>query len=335
MKAIKIALVLILALNIIYSVVNWLSPGDSQQTDTAMLTANEEILASADEGLDLKALTGLVKEVRSGQELERRLNEENSINNLDLNADSQVDYLNVSEFGNAENKIGYSVTTEPVKNEVQEIAEITVEKNGQTAEIQVIGNEQIYGQNAIFNDSTPIERDQSAEKVTGANGVPRYSSYFYPHPLWISPWFFGFYPPFFSPFPVVSRSVYYNRSSRYNQSSTRSGRSPYQSKSTNKISNPNKGKIANKGISRSLRRPTASQKSFQTAQRKSVGSGGFGKTSRSTTTTGKRSSGSSFGTSSKSTTSGFGARKSIFGSSSGSSSFRSKSVGSRSFSFGK
>ncbi|MBU2514370.1 hypothetical protein KJ966_23785 [bacterium] len=337
MKAIKIALVMILVLNVIYSVHNWLFSEDSRTSQVYSSQQYsqpvEEQQAAAAEGLSLLGLTALVKEIRSGQELERRLNETDGINNLDLNEDGKVDYLNVREFGDINKKIGYSVTTEPAKGEIQEIAEISIEKNGDKAEIQVIGNEQIYGSDAIYNDSTTITRAQSADVVTGSHGTPLYSSFFYPHPLWISPWLFGFYPPFFSPYGVVSRSAYVSRTNRYNTSTVRSGQNSFQKTSPTKLQNPNKGKAANKGITRSLRKPTASQKSFQTTQRKNIKSGGFGQASRpaSTGTGLSRSSGTS-----QKSGSVFGSRSSIFGSrSSSSGSFRSKSFGSRSFSFGK
>ncbi len=336
MKAIKTALIMILALNVIYSIHNWLFSEDNRASQgyssSQSYQSDQEQQVAAAEGLSLLGLTALVKEVRSGQELERKLNQTDGINNLDLNGDGKVDYLNIREFGDINQKIGYSVTTEPVKGEIQEIAEVSVERNGDTAEIQVIGNEQIYGTNAIYNDSTPVKREQSADKVSGAHGIPLYASFFFLRPMWMSPWYFGYYPSFFSPYPIVSRTAYVSRTNRYNTSTTKTGRNNFQKSSAKKIQNPNKGKVANKGITRSLRRPTTSQKSFQTTQRKNVRSGGFGQASRSTSssTGSKRSVGSSKSSSS------FGSRSSIFGSrSSSSGSFRSRSFGSRSFSFGK
>ncbi len=351
MKAIKIALVMILLLNGVYSLHNWLF-SDSRSTsfneehaavEEPMLEAETEAAA----GLDLLGLTALVKEIRSGQELERRLNEKEGINNIDLNGDNRVDYLFVEEYGEAERKIGYSITAQPVKGEVQEVADVTVEKNGDRAEIQVTGNEQIYGANAIFNDWTPVERSQ--EGATQEGSGPRYSSYFYPHPLWISPWFFGFYPSFFSPFPVVHTRSYANRVNSFDTSTTKKGLNNYQKTSPTKVANPNKGKVANKGIARSLKNPTSTQKQFQVNRKQNLKSGGFGRSSRPATGTqlSKSSAGSSFGTSSKSNVNRFGtsqksgstsSRSSLFGSRSksfSSGSFRSSSLGSRSFSFGK
>ena len=104
MNALKIAIVAILVFNLGTSVVRWLSE-DS--------TPESYIETPVAEGLELKALTALTKEIRSGQELERRLNEKEGINNLDLNSDDIVDYVTVTEFGAVNNKIGYSLVVEP------------------------------------------------------------------------------------------------------------------------------------------------------------------------------------------------------------------------------
>lgn len=244
-----------------------------------------------------------------------------------------MDYLFVREYGDPQSKIGYSLTAEPVKGEIQEVADVTIEKNGDTAEIQVIGNEQIYGPQAVYNDATAVERDLSQKDVE-SSGVRMHSSYFFPHALWVSPFFFGYFPSFFRPYPVVNRSVYQNRVNRVNPSSVSRGRNPYQSRSSKSISNPNRGKVASKGIARSLKNPTATQRQFQVNRSRNLRSGGFGQTSRSAGVSSKpRSAGSSFGTSQRSSGSLLGRSASSSGSSNRS--FRSSSFGSRSFSFGK
>ncbi len=323
MKAIKIALVMILALNVLYSLQNWIFTDEPEIEN--QISQQEQIPAS--EGLDLNKLTALVKEVRSGQELERKLNEKNGLNNLDLNGDDKVDYVSIKEFGDVKSKIGYSLTVEPVKSEVQEVASVTVELNNDKAEIQVVGNEQIYGSDAIYNDWTKVEREKPAAQGTGSHAVPMYTNYFYPRPLWYSPWHFGLYPPYYSFFPIVHGTTYINRTSRYNTGSVRRGQSSYQKTSNKKISNPNKGRTAKKGITRSLQKPTSSQKQFQVNRNKNLKSGGFGKSSGRSSLASKSSSSSSFG---KKSGSSYG-RSSTFGGSS----FRSRSSSSRSFSFGK
>ncbi len=328
MNALKIAIVMILLINGGYSLFNWLTAPDETQFVSQQQTYNRSasiIDSQAADGLSLPALMALTKEIRSGQELERKLNQKSSINNLDLNGDEKVDYISVKEYGDVDKKIGYSLTTEPVKGEQQEVASIEVELNNQKAEIQIIGNQQLYGDNAIYNDFTEVEREQSSNKVEGANGVSMYHSYFYPRPLWFSPFYFGFYPSYYSFFPIMSRPMYMSRVSSRSTQSVRRGASSYQSRSGNRITNPNQGKTAKKGISRSLKKPTSTQKSFQTTQKNNLRSGGFGKgrtnTNRQLQTSRSSSRSSSFGSSKRSL-------------STGRSSFRSGGFSSRSFSFG-
>lgn len=326
MNALKIAIVMILLINGGVSLVSWLSTPDETQIQQGLYDRSTAIIESqAAEGMSLQALVALTKEIRSGQEMERKLNEKSSINNLDLNGDEKIDYISVKEYGNVKNKIGYSLTVEPVKGEVQEIASVEVELNKNTAEIQVIGNEQLYGKDAIYNDFTPVEREQSSKRVEGANGVSMYHSYFYPRPLWFSPFYFGFYPPYYSFYPIMSRPMYTSRVNTVSTQSVRRGTNSYQSGSGNRIASPDKGKTAKKGIKRSLKRPTSTQKSFQTTQKRNLRSGGFGRnrlsSSRQRQRSGFSSGGRSFGSSNRSL-------------SSGRSSFRSGGFNSRSFSFG-
>ena len=240
MKGIKGILIGVLIANLGFSIYNWMADEPSSGAFSPQEEASEAIEAA--EGLDLAALTSLVKEVRGGQELERRLNEEGGINNLDLNEDEQVDYLNVAEFGDFETKIGYSLTTEPEQGEKQEVAEVLIEKNSDKAEIQVKGNEQIYGPDAIYNDWTPLERETPPVAATAQAGAPPYyPGYFYPHPLWMSPFGYGYYPPFFSPFGVIAMSMYMNRMGGYTQTTVVRGSNSHIANS------PKQGQPAQRG----------------------------------------------------------------------------------------
>ncbi len=330
MNALKTIIIAVLVFNGFYSIKNWLSP-EVPQGNYQLAPAEPDLQAG--EGFDLKALTTVAKEVRGGQELERKLNTEGGINNLDLNGDKKVDYLSVKEFGDPESgKVGFSITTEPEKGEVQEVAEVTVEENGDRAEIQVVGNEQIYGSQAIYNDWTEIERKTTAApQAQGQTGgaYPMYSSFFYPRPLWASPFYYGYYPPFFSPFSMMAMGMYGSRMSSYSTTSVRQGANSHQSKSNKSISNPNKGKSANKGIKRSLKNPSKSQRAFKTQNSKSLRSGGFGRSKSPAASASRRQLPSSR---TKSTVGGFGSSRSRATSAG---SFRSSSYGSRSFSFGK
>lgn len=320
MQLLKTAIIVILIFHALTTVIRWV--GGSEDSSTSSRYESSQV-SSAAEGLSLESVTTLVKDVRSGQELERKLNQKGGINNLDLDENKKVDYINVTEFGEAEQKIGYSLTIQPAKNETQEIATVTIEKNGDRAEIQVVGNEQVYGSDAIFNDWATVERSKDlAPRGSQYSGMPVRHSYFYPHSLWVSPFFFGFYPPYYSFFPMIGRSAYVGRMSSYRSPSVRRGANQYSRNSTNKVTNPNRGKTAKRGITRSLSKPTSTQKQFRKASRPKR-SGGFGRRS---------SSGRSSGFGSSRTGSSYRSRG--FGRSYSTSSIRSRSFGSRSFSFG-
>ena len=138
------------------------------------------------------------------------------------------------------------------------------------------------------------------------------ATYFLMRPLWASPWYYGYYPSHFSPYNRSNSAGYARQTKSYQTNSVKSGTNAYQNKSPQKISSPNKGKTANRGINRSLTKPTATQKKFQ-ANNKKIRSGGFGNSGKRTLST-KKSTRSS----------------SLFGGSS----FRSSKSSSRSFSFG-
>jgi hypothetical protein len=231
------------------------------------------LTSQAADGLNLKALIPLVKKVKTGKELEKELNKPGGINNLDLNNDKKVDYIKVQEYGNKNKGAwGFSLTTEPVKGEVQEIGSIEMakdEQNPQKANISVTGNEQIYGRNYHYNSTAALTSLMLWSYFMRPTWRPYYSPYYY-----------GYYPSYYRPYPIVSRSAYTTRTSTITRNSNAT-RSRVSATSKAGINNPNKGKVASKGIKRGLRNPTRSQRSFQKrAASRSRRSGGFGRSTR-------------------------------------------------------
>ena len=230
---------------------------------------NVQTLVPAEEGLNLMAVGELLKEAKDGREFERLLNEENNpVNNLDLNQDGQVDYISVTEYGNNRVK-GFSLTTQPAAGETQEIATIEVEKSGDQANVQIQGNEQIYGRNHYYHSRF------------GLMDFLILSWMFQPRPLYASPYGYGNYPNYYSPYSTRSRQNYQSSVGRTTRGSTFS--SANQSRFNTSVRSPNAGKTA-ASIRAPLKNPTASQRSFQQrAQTSRVRSGGFGRQSSSST----------------------------------------------------
>ena len=227
---------------------------------------NVTTMVAAADGLDLQAVGALVKKAKNAEHLEKLLNDvSQGINNLDLNEDGEVDYIKVTEFGETNAK-GFSLTTEPVRGEEQEIATILIEKTaGDKANVEIQGNRQVYGANHYYQSFFPL------------TSFLLWSYLWSPHPFYTSPWSFGHYPTYYRPYPVANVDTYRSRAKSTAQGSNM--RKSSSSKIASKIQSPNRSKSAT-SIKAPLKNPSQSQKSFQVRNpSKHVRSGGFGRKS--------------------------------------------------------
>lgn len=221
--------------------------------------------AKAAEGLDLEAVGELVKVAKDGPDLERLLNQPNGPNNLDLGGKGSVDYITVQEFGSGGNK-GFSLTVDLGDGNIQEVATVQVEKQGQQAVVQLQGNEQVYGSGAVYHSSFSL------------SDAILLAWLFQPRPvLYVSPYHYGYYPAGYAVYHPVAYGVYHSRVSPVG--ATR--RTTYTKTTTTVIkqpvASPNAGKQAN-NIKAQLANPTKTQREFQVReQNKAVAAGGFGK----------------------------------------------------------
>jgi len=223
-----------------------------------------QTLTPASEGLDLRAVGALLKKAKDAETLEKLLNDpKEGVNNLDLNGDGQVDYIKVTEYGNG-NIRGFALSTEPARGEEQEIATIEVEKSGDKANVEIQGNEQIYGTRQYYHSSF------------GLTDFLIMSYLFSPHRFYMSPWNYGYYPGYYQPWRTADYNRYRHRVSQYSKSAgfrfsrTESVKSP--------VTSPKAGKTASH-VRAPLKNPTKSQKSFQARTRQTRRSGGFGRSS--------------------------------------------------------
>ncbi|NOY57865.1 MAG: hypothetical protein GXO75_02895 [Calditrichaeota bacterium] len=250
---------------------------NKRETKVARYNVNVQTVTSSAEGLDLKAVGELVKKAKDAKSLEKMLNSPSSgVNNLDLNEDGKADYISVTEYGNDKVK-GFSLTTQPSPGETQEIATIEIEKTSDSnAEMQIHGNEQIYGRNYYQRSSF------------GLMDFLILGYLFRPHTMYASPWNYGRYPPSYSPYRTMPNSTYRNRMNQATRNSSFSRASSPAISST--VKSPNSGKAA-KSIRAPLKNPTASQKQFQARNpSKQMKSGGFGRRSTSRARSVRRSS---------------------------------------------
>lgn len=243
-------------------------------------------VANLGDNLNLQALGELVKNSTTAQDIEDKLNTTGSINNLDLNNDGSVDYIKVTEYGDANQK-GFSFTVDVADGQTQEIATIEVAKGSNDAQMNIQGNQQLYGNNNYY---------QSRFTLTD---ILIMSYLFTPHRPYYSPYHYGYYPSYYHSYRSTSYSSY--RTRMVNTTKTTRITRTTRPSTTTRSSSPN----ANKSVSsvtaraKSLSTPTRSQKSFTTtsASRQKPSTSGF----RSTTSSSPRkSSGSSWGSSSSS-----------------------------------
>lgn len=305
----------------------------SSVSSSAPQVSTSVIMQQFAKGLDLKAVSELAKKSKDAAEFEAKLNsKEEGINNIDLNDDGKVDYINVTEYGSG-NKRGFSLTTELEKGKVQEIGtiEFNKEPTGNTL-VQTTGNPSLYGPGHYYHSSFSAT-DALLLAWMFSDRPGGYSS----------PYGWGNYPQNYSGWNREDDTAYGSRMS------TRTSGSTFRSSSTSTISqptvSPNAAKEAAKA--KAIANPTQSQRSFAARSGDStVRSGGFG---RSTGSTSSSSSGGSYGGSSSSSSrstsssgssssssSGYRSSGSSFGSSSSSSGFgrsSSSSGSSRSGSF--
>ncbi|WP_194768812.1 hypothetical protein [Tamlana sp. I1] len=163
-------------------------------TTTTTATAVNSDNSDISDNLDLEALSSVFGESKDLEDFEKRLNDpKTQISNLDLNKDGQVDYLRVVSKDNGDEKI---VTVQAVlaKDKYQDVATINVKK--ENSYVQVVGDPDIYGPNYYID---PVYA-----------ATPLIMSWFW-GPMftpWISPFYWGFFPPFFHPWRPFPPYIY-------------------------------------------------------------------------------------------------------------------------------
>jgi hypothetical protein len=112
------------------------------------------------DNFSLQGALAMFQKAGSPEEFEKLLNAENNhVNNLDLNGDGDIDYIRVVD--NSDKDIHAFVLQAVVsENESQDIAVIELEKTGDTtAVLQIIGDEDIYGEKVIVEPGDGEEGD--------------------------------------------------------------------------------------------------------------------------------------------------------------------------------
>ncbi|MBL0339819.1 MAG: hypothetical protein IPP71_02230 [Bacteroidetes bacterium] len=183
------------------------------------------------DNFSLQGALDLFKESGSLEDFEKRLNDkENSVNNLDLNGDGKTDYIRVVD--NSKENVHAIVLQVPIsKIESQDVAVIELEKDGdKSAFIQIVGNEDVYGEEKILE---PVEAVEPPDNGDIKRGPSAYSPglqgmyvnvWFWPcvpflyapvYIVWVSPWYWDYYPSYWSPWPPTPWRWHYMSCAHY------------------------------------------------------------------------------------------------------------------------
>lgn len=171
--------------------------------------------------LDLRATLELFKKSKSLEEFEKSLNtKDQKVNNLDLNADGKVDYLRVYDISKGD--VHAIVIQDPVsEKETQDVAVIEIEKKGaESAAILIRGDEELYGNDYVVAPKENKEEKSPEPKfhrLTSQTVVfvnvwywPCVQYVYYPgYVVWVSPWYWGYYPWWWYPWPPYPYYTYY------------------------------------------------------------------------------------------------------------------------------
>lgn len=185
------------------------------------------------DNFSLQGALQLFQKAATPEDFEKALNtENNNVNNLDLNGDGEIDYIKVID--RSEKMIHAFVLQVPVsETENQDIAVIELEKTGDTtAVIQIVGDEDIYGEEVIVEPDGGGEDDALINGWNNSNnsGPSFYNSEAAPRIIinvwlwpsvrfvygpvyrpWASPWRWRHYPGWYRPWRPFAWRVWHPR----------------------------------------------------------------------------------------------------------------------------
>jgi hypothetical protein len=207
------------------------------------LLASAITMAQTRSGVDSTGLPGdqfslqgaleMFKKAGSPEEFEKLINtESNSVNNLDLNGDGNIDYVKViDKFDGTTHAFILQVPVSDKEN--QDVAVIELDKTGdESAIIQIVGDEDLYGEEVIVEpnsessdnawfgpENETMAGGPFAEESLPAKGIV-VNVWFWPcvryiyvpvYRPWISPWHWSYYPGWWRPWRPFAWHVFYPR----------------------------------------------------------------------------------------------------------------------------
>ena len=259
-------------------------PQSNNVTVTHQQPSNIQAQVSDLPGFDVNAFSSLLKTTGNPDAIQQAINAPgNSINNLDLDGDGNIDYLKVDQINN----YTIQVIDETGSNSKEVIATLTVNPQNNSYAIQ--GSQNYCGNNYYYNSPQGITFGQ----FLFLNWLLTPHSYY--HPYW------GYHSGYYRGY-----SAYHSHYSRpYSRSYIQERKSYRTTTTTTRNSTPSVNRItstsnSSQSITRnSVASPNKSQRSFSTSNNSGGSiSSGFGRSSSSSSSsTSSNSSRSSFGSS--------------------------------------
>ncbi|MBI1342689.1 MAG: hypothetical protein GC171_07145 [Terrimonas sp.] len=185
------------------------------------------------DNFSLQGALQMFQKAGSPEEFEKLINtENNNVNNLDLNGDGETDYIRVID--QSDKDVHVFVLQVPVsENESQDIAVIELEKTGDaSAMIQIIGDEDIYGEEVIVepDGGDAVDNDSKGPYLQAAPFTPErlvVNVWFWPsvryvygpvYRPWISPFRWRVYPNWWQPWRPYAWHIWHPRCRVYHRS---------------------------------------------------------------------------------------------------------------------
>ena len=197
--------------------------------------AQEDSTGMPGDNFSLQGALEMFKQSSSIEEFEKLINTENkNVNNLDLNGDGEIDYIKVIDKSEKDAH-AFVLQVAVSETENQDIAVIELEKTGDTtAVLQIVGDEDIYGQQKIVEASDEgDEMDNATEdKANGPSANYNVSNriivnvFFWPcvrfvyrpaYVPWVSPWRWRYYPNYWRPWHPFAWQVFHPRAYVYHR----------------------------------------------------------------------------------------------------------------------
>ena len=194
---------------------------------TSIWSQEEKCPEYTGDNFSLEGALAMFKKANSLKNFERIINDKkNNVNNLDLNDDGDIDFVNVEDIKNGNTHV-IVLSTFLNETEKQDIATIAIEKTGEAeAVIQIEGDNDLYAENTIIE---PTEEKKILKDSNGGPNTPVIEvqtlfvnvwlwpcvHYIYApkYVVWVSPYRWNYRPNWWRPWHPFVYNIFYVRCS--------------------------------------------------------------------------------------------------------------------------